>query len=303
METHLLSFPVFYWLLSIRLLLLGHWHAELPRYKTMNKQAPISRFLLLAALSSCGGKPEGIAVLGKVEILDPRVDVKELQSDFMKWWTYHSSMISLSSDFVGLDELSDTVGKKQFLEKLGTGKYIPLRLASDSEGETYKLLQLDSSANDGIGITMGNESMTNLKHFNMEGMAFPEFDFTDLDGNRYNNQTTQGKTLILKTWFIGCVACVAEFPELNELVEKYRKRDDLLFISLALDSRAELEEFLKKKDFDYAVVPKQEEFIKRKLDLQLYPTHLIVDKNGSIAKVLNKASEMSLFLEGETELP
>lgn len=258
---------------------------------------PISILFLFAALFSCGGKPEASAVSEKAEILDPKVDLRELQSDFMKWWTYHSSTITLSSDFVGIDELSDSLGKKQFLEKLGTGRFIPLRLASDSGLESYKLFPLDSSAYDITGSTIANESMTNLKHFNMEGMPFPEFDFTDLAGNRYTNQSTQGKTLILKTWFIGCVACVEEFPELNELVEKYRKRDDLIFLSLALDTPAELEKFLKKRNFEYQVVPGQKDFIMGKLDLQIYPSHLIIDQNGSIAKVVNKASEMILFVD------
>lgn len=265
----------------------------------MKKRQTVSLVFMLFALFSCGGKPETSAIAEKAEILDPKVDLNELTSDFFKWWTYHSNSISLSSDFVGIDELSDTLGKKQYLEKLVSGKYIPLRLASDSGVEVYKLFQLDSSAYENIGSTIGNESMTNLKHFNMEGTPFPEFEFTDLVGNRYTNQTTQGKILILKTWFIGCVACVAEFPELNELVEKYRKRDDLIFLSLALDSQAELENFLKKKNFEYQVVPEQKEFIMGKLDLQIYPSHLIVDQNGTIAKVVNKASEMILFLEKE----
>ena len=269
--------------------------------KPMKKNQTISILLLLATLFSCGGKPEASAGSGKAETLDPKVDVKELQSDFFNWWTYHSNSIMLSSDFVGKDELSETLGKKEFLEKLGTGKFIPLRLASESGRETYKLFPLDSSAYEHIGSTMANESMTNLKHFNMEGMPFPEFDLTDLAGNRYTNQNTQGKTLIVKTWFIACKACIEEFPELNELVKKHRKRDDLIFLSLALDTPAELEEFLKKRNFTYQVVPEQKEFIMGKLDLQIYPSHLIVDQNGSIVKVVNKASEMMLFLEKELE--
>lgn len=258
----------------------------------MKKLQLISFSFLVAAHFSFGGKSEAIA-----ETLDPQVNPMELQSDFMKWWTYHSNTIMLSSDFDGIDEQSNAVGKKEFLEKLGTGKYIPLRLASDSGVETYKLFLLDSSAHDGIGDTMGNESMTNLKHFNMEGMPFPDFDFIDLAGNRYNKQTTQGKILILKTWFIACKACIEEFPELNNLVQHYNKRDDLTFLSLALDTQAELEEFLKKRKFTYPVVAEQKEFIMGKLDLQIYPSHLIIDQNGSISKVVNKASEMILFLD------
>ncbi|GAB3218172.1 TlpA family protein disulfide reductase [Algoriphagus aestuariicola] len=268
----------------------------------MKNRQTIFILFLLVALVSCGGKSKDSESPETVGILAPNVDVKELQSDFMKWWTYHSRSISLSSDFVGFDEHSDTIGKKGFLEKLGTGKYIPLKLASDKGRDTYQLYRLDWFAHEGIGPTIENESKTNLNYFTMEGAPFPEFDFTDLVGNHYTSQNTQGKTLVLKTWFIACKPCLEEIPKLNELVGKYSNQDDLMFISLALDSQAELEKFLKKKNFDYQVVASQEELIKEKLELQLYPTHLIVDQNGSISKVFNKASDMILFLEDQIKL-
>jgi peroxiredoxin len=98
---------------------------------------------------------------------------------------------------------------------------------------------------------------------------------------------------------VNCGACVAEFPELNELVEKYEQRDDIIFVSLALDTDSKLEKFLQKKNFEYEVVPNQNDFIYNTLDLQIFPTHLIVDKNGTVRKVANKASEMIAFLENE----
>jgi cytochrome oxidase Cu insertion factor (SCO1/SenC/PrrC family) len=55
----------------------------------------------------------------------------------------------------------------------------------------------------------------------MEGMEFPEFEITDLNGNHYSNESIKGKTTLFKTWFINCKTCGAEFPELNELVDKH----------------------------------------------------------------------------------
>lgn len=247
-------------------------------------------------------KTEKKSVSEKVENFEPKIEFNEIGSDFMKWWTYHSYNISLSSNFTGLNEQSDTIEKKQFLEKLITANYIPIKIKSDDKVEIYKLFKLDSKADKSIGSTIKNESLTNLKHFKMEGLPLPEFNFTDLNGNKYTNENTIGKTIILKTWFINCKACVAEFPELNELVESYKQRNDMIFLSLALDSKAELENFLQKKDFEYQVVPNQKEFIDKKLNLQIFPTHIVVDKNGTIIKVVNKASEMISFLENENKL-
>ncbi|WP_346864354.1 TlpA disulfide reductase family protein [uncultured Draconibacterium sp.] len=263
----------------------------------MKKLQLITILLLSIFVFSCNERSKKTQLSEKAETLEPEVNINELTSDFKKWWTYYSYNISLSSDFTGLNEQSDTIDKKQFLQKLITGNYIPLKIKSDDKTESYKLYQLDSIADKGIGTTIKNESTSIYGLYEMEGTPIPQFNFTDLEGNSYTNENTKGKTIILKTWFIHCGACVAEFPELNEFVEKYKDRNDIIFLSLALDSKSELEEFLQQREFDYKVVPDQKEFIFKKLYLNAFPTHLVVDENGTILKVVNHASEMIAFLE------
>ena len=263
----------------------------------MKKPQLIAILLLSIFAFSCNENSKKTQLTEKVQTLEPNVNISELTSDFMKWWTYYSYNISLSSDFTGLNEQSDTIDKRQFLKKLITSNYIPLKIKSDDKVEIYKLYKLDSNADKGIGSTIKNESNTIYGLYEMEGTPLPQFTFTDLNGNIYTNKNTKGKTLILKTWFINCKACVAEFPELNEFVEKYKDRNDIVFLSLALDTKSELEKFLQQKEFDYKVVPNQKEFILKKLYLNVFPTHLVVDENGTILKVVNNASEMIAFLE------
>lgn len=256
---------------------------------------------MLIAISITSCKEKSHENIDSKEKFEPAVNVNDLTTNFQEWWTYYYFNIALSSNFSGLNEKSDTITKKQFLEKLITGNYIPLKMASNSESEAYKLFELDSNAHKDISTTIKNESLLSLKHFKMEGHEFPKFEFFDLNGNHYTNENTKGKTIVIKTWFIKCTACVAEFPELNEFVEANKQNNDIVFVSLALDSKSELESFLQKKDFEYQVVPKQKEFI-RKLDLQVYPTHLIIDKKGEIVKVVNRASEMIAFFEDEEKI-
>lgn len=259
----------------------------------------ISIIVLSVFLFSCKNKEktEKKSIAQKVEIFEPDVDPNEIEANSINWWTYHTNNISLSSPFIGLNQQSETIGKSEFLEKLITGSFIPLKLQSDTEDNIYKLFNLSSNAHESIGSTIKNESLTILKHYKMEGLPFREFNFTDLNGNIFNNENTKGKIIILKTWFIRCQACVAEFPELNDFVEKYKQRDDVIFLSLALETKTELENFLQKKDFKYQTVANQRDFIVNKLNLQIYPTHIIINKNGTIMKVVNKASEMIAYFE------
>lgn len=233
----------------------------------------------------------------QVESLDPYVNIDEMEADFLKWWTYHCNTISLSSNFIAFNENLDTIDKGQFLTKLSSGEFIPLRLKSNTQVENYGLYKLGSLSDNSIGITIRNEALTKLRFFGMEGKSFPDFDFIDLNGNSYSKESTKGKILVIKTWFINCKACVAEFPELNAFVQKHENSKNIIFVSLARDSKPALNKFLNKKYFKYQVVPEQIDFIANDLGLNIYPTHIVVDENGIVLKVCNKASEMIAFLE------
>lgn len=252
---------------------------------------------ILILLLSCTEK-NNTTKYQKQEVLEPNIDLNTLKTDFIKWWVYYSDNISLSSDFVGLNEKSDTITKKLLLENLITGNYIPLKIKSNTQKDIYKLFKLDERTSVDIRTTIKSQSLTEFKYFKMEGQQFPNFEFVDLNGNYYNNENTRGKTILLKTWFINCAACVTEFPELNDFVDKYKEREDIIFLSLATNNKSDLNTFLQRKNFKYGVVPKQEKFIE-KLNLKIYPTHIIIDKKGIIKKVFNEASEMIAFFEVE----
>ena len=240
-----------------------------------------------------------IACSKKTDYGQPNVNFKNLEKDFISWWTYHNNNIILSSNFIGIDELSDRISKEGFLGKLTSGDYIPLKLNSKDSLTYYKLFKLSKSSNSEIGKQIKSSSTTDYIHFKAEGKIFPEFQFIDLNGIVYNNDNTKGKIVIIKCWFIGCHACVAEFPDLNKLVDNYRNRKDIVFISLALDSKEKLNQFLSYKKFSYPVVADQEKFIRKELNVSMYPTHLIIDRNGVIQKVVNRADEMILALRGQ----
>jgi thiol-disulfide isomerase/thioredoxin len=51
----------------------------------------------------------------------------------------------------------------------------------------------------------------------------PDFSFKDLNGN-YKYESMKGKIVVIKCWYIHCAACIKEFPEVNNLVRKYKDR-------------------------------------------------------------------------------
>jgi thiol-disulfide isomerase/thioredoxin len=226
----------------------------------------------------------------------PDVDFNKIKKSSSEWWVYNSENIILSSDFIPLDDLANRITKDLFLQKLTSGDYIALKLKS-ADSTCYQLFKLDKQSDPAIRETVKAVAAVSYEQFKREGKIFPNFDLKDLNGVEYSSENTKDKIVVVKCWFIACPPCIEEFPILNALVEKYKNRNDIVFISLAFDHKKELEAFLLKQPFVYAIIPDQKQFEFNDLNVKEYPTHFVIDKEGIVRKVVNKADEMIDFLE------
>lgn len=227
------------------------------------------------------------------------LDSKSIQKSFMTWWNYTYQNIHFSENFVPLDTFSNIITKKQFLKLLTSGNFIPIKIENNTDISKYKLSSIYLFAENDIRKTIIQIGKDALEKYKMEGTEFPEFKFTDLNGNTYTKENIKGKILVLKCWFIHCQQCIAEMPVLNDLTKKYRNRKDIIFLSLAYDSKEKLKTFLLQTKFNYAVIPTEQDYMEGKLKVSAYPTHFIINKNGLIAKVTTNAHEMINALEIE----
>ena len=221
-----------------------------------------------------------------------------ITQNFQSFWSYWNQYVKLSADFVALDADSKEITKAVFLKLLSSGKYLPLRLSSPKP-VYYKLYKIDNLKNKDISSTIIQMANAASENFNREGKPFDNFQFTDLNGNIYTTENTKGKIIVFKFWYIHCQQCVAEIPSLNELVKKYKNRKDIIFISLAFDTNQELKKFLLKKTFNYIIVGNQKEYLMDELKISIYPTHMIVNKEGKVTKVVNSYDELEIALQKE----
>ena len=269
----------------------------------------IKTFILgiLIFASSCNNSSKQTQKKAELELKSKNNDAKPgdtsydtkpeyILKDFRTWYDYDYHNIHLAQDFIALDTNSVILNKTQFLNKLLTGNFLALKTALKNSIPTYKLFNLNSKHSD-IASTVIQSASSEISNYKMEGKKLPDFNFTDLNGGLYNGATTKGKILIIKCWFIHCKVCVQEFTELNQLVNEYKQNNNIIFLSLASDNKNDLIKFLKKKPFAYAVVPNSDKYMTQSLGIQMYPTHLFVDQNGTIQKVVNSADDLIAFLQ------
>ena len=112
------------------------------------------------------------------------------------------------------------------------------------------------------------------------GKKISLFNTSDINGKKVR-LNEKGKIIVLNFWFINCQPCRMEIPELNDLVESYKGNDSILFVSVALDKKWDLQDFLKQTSFNYAIVD-DGKYIMDRYGIKSFPTHLIVDAEGKV---------------------
>jgi peroxiredoxin len=218
-------------------------------------------------------------------------------SSFMNFWTYLSYDVKLYQEFIPLDANNEPISKAQFMKKLSSGRYLPLKLQEQNHQKSYQLYQLPANINKDIANTMQNWASTAWTFYKLEGSTLPDYQWIDLQGNTWTKANTKGKILVLKVWFIGCKACVMEFPEVNKIVDQYKDNKAILFLSLVSDSKEKLQAFMPKHPFKYAVAYNQNEYMANKLNINVWPTHYIIDKTGKIILRTNEYKVMEEVLK------
>ena len=225
-------------------------------------------------------------------------DPKNILSSYTNFWSYWYNDVKLSEDFTPFNENDSIISKELFLKEVSTGKYLPVKYKVNNSINSYKLFPIQ---NKDTSITSVTEMFGNLAYqfFHMEGKPLPGFDFVDLKGREYNPETCKGKVVVLNFWFIGCTACQEEMPALNRIVANYKDSSDVLFVSLAPDNPDSLKKFLEKNPFAYAIIPRKNKYVIDTLNIRMFPTHMIIDRKGLVAKVPEDYKQMEIELRKE----
>ena len=113
------------------------------------------------------------------------------------------------------------------------------------------------------------------------GQPAKAFSATDIHGNSYSSTELKDKVIVLNFWFVACTPCIKEMPQLNELVNQYGKRDDIVFLGLSTDTEELLGKFLAKREFKYEIFAKSKHIAESYL-VAAYPTSFVIDKKGIV---------------------
>jgi len=145
-----------------------------------------------------------------------------------------------------------------------------------------KYIQLQTNAKYKEEITTGYNSWSTL----LKGKSSPEITCVTATGKTVSLQSLKGKLIYIDIWATWCGPCLRELPYLENLQEKYKKREDIAFVSISIDDdKVAWSTMVKEKNMKgiqlHANTEMHEKIVNNYL-INGIPRFIIINKSGNI---------------------
>ncbi|WP_205720223.1 TlpA family protein disulfide reductase [Fodinibius halophilus] len=143
-----------------------------------------------------------------------------------------------------------------------------------------------------LGILVGCNSSNETKEKNSKEQTTPTTDaeyveqatFTDLEGNEVAVSDYKGKVVMIDFWETWCKPCLASFPTLQKLEEKYPDRFVVFAVTPGFtDTRDDAQSFANEHEYDFTYLMDSNK-LHQKLGVQGIPFKVFVDGQGNFIK-------------------
>lgn len=131
------------------------------------------------------------------------------------------------------------------------------------------------------------------------GKPAPDFVLKDLNGKDFSLSSLKGKYVVLDFWGSWCGWCIKGIPEMKEAYGKYKSKVEFVGIACR-DSEEDWKQAVAQYELPWInVFNAGEPDVAADYAVQGYPTKIVIDKKGNIAKVVvGEDPEFYTYLEG-----
>lgn len=120
-----------------------------------------------------------------------------------------------------------------------------------------------------------------LQKVPQEGAVAPDVVGRFIDGSQMDLASYRGKVVVLNFWFIGCPACRAQAPQLNEVAAAFAGDGDVAFISMTADTAPAVKRYLAANPLNYLAVADARAALKAFV-VSGYPKNVVIGRDGRI---------------------
>lgn len=207
-----------------------------------------------------------------------------------------------------LDEVRNSLQSKELLLKVAA-TYTQIGnkvMAEETLARAYKVAPFDKNITtllkQSILSTGASEADVNLKiarldkewkatHFNdlkkiLMDKPFPDFQIVDMNKKPLTAADLKGKIVLIDLWATWCKPCIAFFPYLQVIYDKYKDDKDVMFVILNTASANTFEDAFtwvdQNKNFTFPFYFNEDKKLSAKLDVNTIPTTFLLDKDSKI---------------------
>lgn len=115
----------------------------------------------------------------------------------------------------------------------------------------------------------------------------PSFALLDLDGKKVDISDLKGKVVVVDFWATWCGPCIASFPGMQKMVNKYKDKPDVRFVFIDTWEQGEKKEknagdFMTSKKYSFHVLMDNDNKVVEQFKVNGIPTKFVIDKEGLI---------------------
>jgi thiol-disulfide isomerase/thioredoxin len=130
-----------------------------------------------------------------------------------------------------------------------------------------------------------------------------DFSLPDAGDRQISLSSHRGKMVVLDFWATWCGPCLASFPKMQEMVEKYDgKKATFLFINTWENDKPEVikqkvDKLLKEKKYAFTVLYDYKDEVVKKYKIEGIPTKIVIDKEGKIVSIDSSEDALVALIE------
>lgn len=124
-----------------------------------------------------------------------------------------------------------------------------------------------------------------------EGADAPVFTLKDFKGKEHSLADYKGKVLVVDVWATWCGGCIAKLPTYMSMSQKYKDRDDIVFITISIDDKGSFNSWkyalprLKLLGMTNLLASKEECTFQKDYNITGIPRYFLIDQEGKIVSV------------------
>jgi len=122
----------------------------------------------------------------------------------------------------------------------------------------------------------------------VEGKRAPDFELTDLNGDKVRLSEYKGMPVLLNFWASWCPPCKKEMPHMESIYKKYKDEFAILAVNVTTSEKKkeDVNKFIEEYKLTFPIPMDEKGEVFHQYEVMGYPTSFFIDSDGIIRRVV-----------------